>query len=74
MKRDAGQTFSFDEIKAGVEQHKPAVLFLCQVPPASMHPAIKLARSQHLELLPCGAQVTAPACTQQRTSKSERHI
>ena len=31
MKRDAGQTFSFEEIKAGVEQHKPAVLFLCQV-------------------------------------------
>ena len=31
LKRDAGQTFSFDEIKAAVEKHKPAAVFLCQV-------------------------------------------
>ncbi|KAK9796979.1 hypothetical protein WJX73_006302 [Symbiochloris irregularis] len=30
LKRDAGQTFSLDEIKAAVQEHKPAVLFLCQ--------------------------------------------
>lgn len=30
LKTDAGTTFSFDTIKSAVEQHKPAVLFLCQ--------------------------------------------
>ncbi len=30
MKVEAGKTFSYDAIKAAVETHKPAVLFLCQ--------------------------------------------
>lgn len=30
LKKEAGKTFSFDELKAAVEKEKPAVLFLCQ--------------------------------------------
>lgn len=30
LKKEAGKTFSFDELKSAVEAHKPAVLFLCQ--------------------------------------------
>lgn len=30
LKKEAGKTFSFEELKASVETHKPAVLFLCQ--------------------------------------------
>lgn len=33
LKKAAGQTFSYDELKAALEEHKPAVLFLCQVRP-----------------------------------------
>ena len=33
LKKAAGQTFSHAELKAAVEEHKPAVLFLCQVQP-----------------------------------------
>ncbi len=33
LKKAAGQTFSYDELKAVLEEHKPAVLFLCQVRP-----------------------------------------
>lgn len=39
LKTDAGTTFSFDTIKSAVEQHKPAVLFLCQVR-LSVEPAL----------------------------------
>ena len=31
MKKEAGKTFTYEELKAAVEEHKPAVLFLCQV-------------------------------------------
>ena len=31
LKKQAGKGFTFEELKAAVEQHKPAVLFLCQV-------------------------------------------
>ena len=30
LKKEAGKTFSFEELKEAVEKHKPAVLFLCQ--------------------------------------------
>ncbi|KAK9842592.1 hypothetical protein WJX81_008023 [Elliptochloris bilobata] len=30
LKKDAGHTFSYDELKEAVEKHKPAALFLCQ--------------------------------------------
>jgi alanine-glyoxylate transaminase/serine-glyoxylate transaminase/serine-pyruvate transaminase len=30
LKKEAGKTFSYDELKEAVETHKPAVLFLCQ--------------------------------------------
>lgn len=30
LKKEAGKTFSYDELKQAVETHKPAVLFLCQ--------------------------------------------
>lgn len=30
LKKEAGKTFDFEELKAAVEKHKPAVLFLCQ--------------------------------------------
>ena len=31
LQKDPGQTYSKDELKAALEQHKPAVLFLTQV-------------------------------------------
>ena len=31
MKVPAGQTFSTEELTKALEQHKPAMLFLCQV-------------------------------------------
>jgi len=30
LKKEAGKTFSLEELTAAVETHKPAVLFLCQ--------------------------------------------
>lgn len=30
LKKEAGKTFTFEELKEAVETHKPAVLFLCQ--------------------------------------------
>ena len=30
LKKDAGHTFSYDELKEAVEKHKPTALFLCQ--------------------------------------------
>jgi alanine-glyoxylate transaminase/serine-glyoxylate transaminase/serine-pyruvate transaminase len=30
LKKEAGKTFSYDELKAAIEEHKPALLFLCQ--------------------------------------------
>ena len=32
MQKEPGQTYSKDDLKAALEQHKPAVLFLTQVP------------------------------------------
>jgi hypothetical protein len=31
LKKDAGRTFTFEELKQAVEKNKPSVLFLCQV-------------------------------------------
>ena len=31
MKKEAGKTFSHAELEAALKEHKPAVLFLCQV-------------------------------------------
>lgn len=31
LKCPPGQSFSFEEVKKAVEEHKPALLFLCQV-------------------------------------------
>ena len=31
MQAEAGRTFSYDELEKVLKQHKPAVLFLCQV-------------------------------------------
>ena len=33
LKKDAGHTFSFEELKEAVEKHKPTALFLCQASP-----------------------------------------
>ena len=30
LKKEAGKTFGYDELKEAIETHKPAVLFLCQ--------------------------------------------
>ena len=35
LKKEAGKTFSYDELKEAVETHKPAVLFLCQGEPST---------------------------------------
>lgn len=35
LEKEAGKAFSFDELSKAVTQHKPAVLFLCQVGPQS---------------------------------------
>ena len=35
LKAPAGKTFSYGELKAAVEQHKPAALFLVQVRPCA---------------------------------------
>ena len=39
LKKDAGHTFSFEELKEAVEKNKPTALFLCQACPAmpSLH-------------------------------------
>jgi hypothetical protein len=42
LKADPGATFSIDELKAAVKEHKPAILFLVQVshrerPPPQSH-------------------------------------
>ena len=31
LKKEAGKTFSYAELEAALKEHKPAVLFLCQV-------------------------------------------
>ena len=31
LEKPVGHGYKFEELKAAVEQHKPAVLFLCQV-------------------------------------------
>lgn len=33
LEKEAGKAFSFEELSQAVTQHKPAVLFLCQVLP-----------------------------------------
>lgn len=37
MKKPAGGTFSYTELKEALTTHKPAALFLCQVKPARQH-------------------------------------
>lgn len=63
LKAPAGKTFSYGELKAAVEQHKPTALFVVQVRvQAGLHDAISVRRtgawrfclatvtcSQHLE-------------------------
>ena len=45
METEAGTSFSYEQIKKTVEEHKPAVLFLCQVRPTALHRAC---RSMHM--------------------------
>ena len=46
LKKEAGKGFSFEELKAAVEQHKPAVLFLCQVWACTDHPCLPALQTQ----------------------------
>ena len=33
LKKEAGKTFSYDELKEAIEKNKPAAVFLCQARP-----------------------------------------
>ena len=45
LKAPAGKTFSYGELKAAVEQHKPAALFLVQVRPCGVQAGLRDALS-----------------------------
>lgn len=44
METEAGKSFSYEQIKKTVEEHKPAVLFLCQVRPTASQTRVCSAR------------------------------